>query len=184
MKFLLPLFFCWHIYAANLISVTFSKTGVPVGKFKLTLTWDNPPDFNTIDEYHRQADSFQFYVYPYYSNAPVGQVTWSDIQWSAIIRGCEIHSTNAVVVRSKSPYIHPPFLRLQNDPNTNAWFYVASGGWGTNRGIYGYTITNKIVTVVLDSSTLGITGPFSIIRGYYNYGIGRGEVSQLINLSP
>jgi hypothetical protein len=107
-----------------------------------TINFNRVPDFFTVDEFDRQADSFQYFV-----NAEVG----SDYSYEAlesIIRGEEIHVGGDVRIRDV-------FSVGSVEPN--------SGGWGKIRGSVPYTLNGTI---------LKFSAPLQLIRdsdGLFSY---------------
>ena len=95
------------------------------GQVTFTLTFNRPPDFQTVDSLDRQADAFQYYIvgdpslpYPYF--------------YDTIIRGEELHLTSPVLrVRNATP----------SDPTD-----PAAGGWGTVRGVVPYQLNGDVLT--------------------------------------
>jgi hypothetical protein len=107
-----------------------------------TLTFNRVPDFQTVDEFARQADSFQYYVlgdlslpYPAY--------------YDSIIRGDEIHVVPGVLrIRDAVP----------SDPDP------AAGGWGPIRGEVPYRLEGNVFTFSVALSTISdhsVDGRFS-----------------------
>src|SRR4051812_48583864 len=73
-----------------------------------TVTFNQPPDFATVDAFGRQADSFQYFI--------VGDAQQPfPATYDAIIRGEELH-------------LAPETLRIRNP--TPALDDQAAGGWG------------------------------------------------------
>lgn len=62
------------------------------GEVRFTLTFSHIPDFSTLDQYGRQADSFQFYLH-----APESEPELFD----GLIRGEEIHVNGDLRVRDR-----------------------------------------------------------------------------------
>lgn len=95
------------------------------GRVSFTLTFNRPPDFQTVDTLGRQADSFQYFIVgdpgaPYPNN------------YDAIIRGGELHATS-------------PMLRVRNSrPSDPA--DPASGGWGMVRGEVPYRLEGNVLS--------------------------------------
>jgi hypothetical protein len=107
-----------------------------------TLSFSRTPDFQTVDEFDRQADSFQYYIlgdpslpYPAY--------------YDSIIRGDEIHVVPDVL-RVRDPV--PP------DPDP------AAHGWGPIRGEVPYRLQGNVLTFSVALSTISehsVDGRFS-----------------------
>jgi hypothetical protein len=116
------------------------------GQVTFTLTFNSPPDFQTVDSLGRQADSFQYYIigdpslpYPYY--------------YDTIIRGEELHLSSPVLrVRNATP----------TDPTDPP---SVSGGWGTVRGVVPYQLTGNVLTF---STPLGLISDHSA-DGHFTY---------------
>ncbi|MCG8348693.1 MAG: hypothetical protein MI924_13060 [Chloroflexales bacterium] len=108
-------------------------------KVRFMILFNQPPDFFTVDEYGRQAHSFQYFI--------IGDpdLPYPE-KYDSIIRGGEIHITgNMIRIRNATPY--------SNDPG--------SGGWGTLRGVVPYYLHGNLLTfsvpldVLSDSSLDG-----------------------------
>jgi hypothetical protein len=116
------------------------------GQVTFTLTFNRPPDFQTVDSIGRQADSFQYFIVgdpslPYPSN------------YDAIIRGEELHLSGDVLrVRNSGP----------TDPTVPP---SVSGGWGTVRGMVPYQLNGDVLTF---STPLGLISDHSV-DGHFSY---------------
>jgi hypothetical protein len=107
-----------------------------------TLSFSRAPDFQTVDEFDRQADSFQYYIlgdpslpYPAY--------------YDSIIRGDEIHVVPGVL-RIRDP--------VPSDPDP------AAHGWGPIRGEVPYRLQGNVLTFSVALSTISehsVDGRFS-----------------------
>jgi hypothetical protein len=112
------------------------------GQVSFTLTLNRAPDFETVDEFGRQADAFQYYIlgdlslpYPAY--------------YDSIIRGEEIHAMPGVL-RIRDP--------LPSNPDP------ATGGWGPIRGEVPYRLEGNVLTFSVALSTISdhsVDGRFS-----------------------
>lgn len=97
-----------------------------------TLEFNRPPDFATMDEFGRRADSFQYYIVgdsglPYPEN------------YDAIIRGDELDIGGGVLpIRSATP----------TDPDP------ASGGWGAVRAEVPYRLDGAVLTFSASLDTI------------------------------
>jgi Ca2+-binding RTX toxin-like protein len=119
------------------------------GQVTFTLTFNRPPDFQTVDSIERQADSFQYYIvgdpslpYPY--------------NFDAIIRGEELHDSS-------------PVLRIRNSHGGDPTFPSSiSGGWGTVRGVVPYQLGGNVLTF---STPLGMISDHSV-DGHFTYELG------------
>jgi hypothetical protein len=93
-----------------------------------SLTFTRQPDFETLDEFNRPADSFQYEINPAFSGSlPVDGV--GDIQ--TVVRGDEIHIARAIRIRTALGEPDP-------DP--------AAGGWGQLRGVVPFEQEGKALT--------------------------------------
>jgi hypothetical protein len=116
------------------------------GQVTFTLSFNRPPDFQTVDSLGRQADSFQYFILgdpslPYPFN------------YDAIIRGEELHlSSNVLRVRNARP----------TDPTVPP---SVSGGWGTVRGVVPYQLNGSVLTF---STPLGLISDHSL-DGHFSY---------------
>jgi hypothetical protein len=108
-----------------------------------TMEFNRPPDFSTVDEYGRRADSFQYYILgdsslPYPEN------------YDAIIRGDELDLRRGVLpIRSATPA----------DPDP------VSGGWGAVRAEVPYVLDGTVLTF---SASLGAISEHSP-GGHFSY---------------
>ena len=103
-----------------------------VDSIHFALTFDQIPDFQTIDSDGRPADSFQV---EFDGNSAMP----NDL--TAVVRGDEIHLANAIRVRS---------------PSGNGG--AGSGGWGPVVGTVPYSLTGNTVAFTVPGATLGWTG--------------------------
>jgi hypothetical protein len=102
------------------------------GNVDFTVRFNRKPNFRTIDEFGRQADSFQYYI--------IGDDTLPHPQnFDAIIRGPEIT-------------FNPPLLPIRNaspeDPDP------AASGWGAIRATVNYTLRGRLLTFSAPLSAL------------------------------
>jgi hypothetical protein len=113
------------------------------GQVTFTLTFNRPPDFQTVDTFGRQADEFQYYIFG-------DQTLPYPAYFDSLIRGGEIHLT-------------PGLLRVRNsvghDPDP------ASGGFGTVRGVVPYRLDGNVMTF---SASLGLISDHST-DGHFSY---------------
>jgi len=112
------------------------------GQVTFTLAFNRQPDFQTVDEFGRQADSFQYYI--------VGDPTlpYPD-KYDAIIRGAEIDLTsNLLPIRNAVP------------PDTDP----AASGWGSLRAVVPFQLDRNVLTFstsLADISDHSVDGHFS-----------------------
>jgi hypothetical protein len=112
------------------------------GQVAFTLVFNRQPDFQTEDEFGRQADSFQYYI--------VGDPTlpYPD-KYDAIIRGAEIDLTsNLLPIRNAVP----------PDPDP------AASGWGSLRAVVPFQLDRNVLTFstsLADISDHSVDGHFS-----------------------
>jgi hypothetical protein len=128
-----------------------------------TVGFNQEPDFYTVDQFGRQANSFQYYII---GNPNLGYPQ----EFDAIIRGDEIHVTgNTLPIRSAFPF--------GQDPN--------SGGWGAIRGVVPFIINGNILSFSAPISYLSDHGiPYNYIFGSYQYGSTTGEVTGVVEGVP
>jgi hypothetical protein len=114
------------------------------------LTFDQVPDFLTVDMFGRQADSFQLY------NASLGTDSLREffLDPSSVIRGEEIHIANDIRARSAGP--------PSSDPN--------AGGWGNISGVSPFVLNGSTLNFSLDESVLGFNGDFVFLTESVNFG--------------
>lgn len=101
------------------------------------LTFSHKPDFETLDEFSRPEDSFQYEINPAFSGSlEIDGV--GDIQ--TVVRGDEIHIARAIRIRTA-------LGEVDSDP--------AAGGWGQVRGV---------VPFKLEGRTLSFTASFDQLK--------------------
>lgn len=111
------------------------------------IDFNQVPDFFTVDEFNRQANSFQYFIgtddtVPVFTNFPNNLNT--------IIRGGEINVSSDIPIRDALPL-------NSAEPN--------SGGWGQIRGSVPYT---------LDGTIIEFSAPLQLINdsdGSFNYNL-------------
>jgi hypothetical protein len=121
------------------------------GEVDFTLTFNRHPDFRTVDEYGRPADTFQYFI--------VGDEAASYPEnFDAIIRGVEVQAKPRLLpIRDSSPA----------DPDPR------SGGWGAIRatvplGLHGRVLTfSAPLGALSDHST---DGRFTYVLETYAFG--------------
>ncbi len=121
------------------------------GNVDFTLQFDRRPNFRTVDEYGRQADSFQYFI--------VGDETLAYPQnFDAIIRGDEVQLKSRLLpIRNSAP----------TDPNP------AAGGWGTIRATIPFQLHGRVLTfsaALNELSDHSTDGRFTYILETYNFG--------------
>lgn len=122
---------------------------VDTQKVLFTIDFNQVPDFFNVDQFGRQADSFQYYIRPD-GKLPVFEGSPYFSKLSTIIRGAEINIAGDIRVRDVSP----------NDTGE-----ANSGGWGPIRGSVPYT---------LNSTTLTFSTPLQLIGsedGLFSYNL-------------
>jgi hypothetical protein len=130
-----------------------------------TIDFNQAPDFMTVDQYGRQADSFQYYIVgdpsrPYPEN------------YDSIVRGEELHLTGSELrIRNAAPPVSDP----------------AAGGWGSVRGEVPINIDGDVLTfsaplgVLSDHST---NGEFTYTLETYQYGALTDDVTAQTSVTP
>jgi hypothetical protein len=119
-----------------------------------TLEFNQVPDFFSLDEAGRQADSFQYFIdadggLPVFRGSPY----FSELE--TIIRGEEIHVAGDIRVRNVLP--------SSDEPN--------SGGWGTLRGSVPYNLNGTVLTFSTPLELIGDSdGLFSYRLEAYEFG--------------
>ena len=121
------------------------------GNVDFSLTFNQVPDFFTVDQFGRQANSFQFYI----ATSPFTGL-FPPRPYASLIRGEEIHVAGDLRVRNDSP----------PDPDPNA------SGWGSIRGIVPFTLNGQTLTFSVPSSVLNVSGPFAYTLQLTSYGGG------------
>lgn len=108
-----------------------------------TMEFNRPPDFSTVDEYGRRADSFQYYILGD-SSLPYPE------HYDAIIRGDELDRGRGVLpIRAAAP----------TDPTPG------SGGWGPVRAEIPFTLDGAVLTF---SASLATVSAHSA-HGHFSY---------------
>lgn len=123
------------------------------GNVFFTLTFNQAPQFYTIDEFGRPEHSFQFYLATD-TNLPV---TYPDRPYACLIRGTEMPVAHDIRVRNDGPWD-------MTDPN--------SDGWGTLRGSVPYRLEGETLTFSISDGVLNIEGPFAYSLLLTEYGAG------------
>jgi hypothetical protein len=100
--------------------------------------FDVAPDFWSVDEFDRIADSFQYEVAPDWK-APLGLPPES---FSSVIRGDEIHVTNGLRIRDAAFNFVP-----DDDPD--------AGGWGGVIATVPFTLTGRELRFEAPLAALG-----------------------------
>ena len=85
------------------------------GNVDFSLTFNQVPDFFTVDQFGRQANSFQFYI----ATSPFPGL-YPPRPYASLIRGEEIHVAGDLRVRNDNP----------PDPDPNA------SGWGSIQALF------------------------------------------------
>jgi hypothetical protein len=116
------------------------------------ITFNQKPDFFTIDEFGRPRNEFQYYV----DSAPLAV---DDFDFSSdrlrIIRGGEIHVDDTIPVRQANG----------NSPDPT------SGGWGPTVGAAPYALDGETLSFTIPWKWLGETdGKFTYIVESYEFG--------------
>jgi hypothetical protein len=115
-----------------------------------SVVFNEPPDFHTVDQAGRQADSFQYYV---------DYDTQYD-EFRVLIRGEEIHWDDVIPIRDRDGY--------GGDH---------SGGWGPIRGVVPYTLDGSTLRFVVPLPLVGDSEPpFSYRLTTVEYGSGEDSV--------
>ena len=119
------------------------------------ISFDQTPDFLTIDPYGRPADLFQIYVFTEVQPPPVGLVFWSSIPWRWILRSNEIHLASDIFLRN-------PCLLFEEEP--------AAQGWGSLRGQVPYSLNDTLLSFEAPLDLLGAGGTFGDVLENVEYG--------------
>jgi len=115
-----------------------------------TLVFNRVPDFYTLDEHGRTADSFQYYID--FDSSPV----WQGANFvETIIRGGEIHAYDQIPFRDQSG--------TSSDPT--------SGGWGEIRALVPYQLEGAALTFTASLEEIGdLDGQFGYALHLCEYG--------------
>lgn len=121
-------------------------------RIDFTISFNRSPNLLTADEFGRQADAFQYWVF--YDNKPFQAPAYPEL--SAVIRGGEIYVHGNLPIRNS----HPPAV---GDPYC--------GGWGGVRAEMPFTIVGTTLSFSVDLATLGDDdGAFAYRLDTYEYG--------------
>ncbi|MBC1219534.1 hypothetical protein GNF10_14785 [Nostoc sp. UCD121] len=128
-----------------------------------TINFNKVPDFVTVDEFGRQADSFQYFIDPS-GELPIFRPPSAYSNLSSIIRGEEIHIAGDVRIRDVFPV--GPF-----EPN--------SGGWGKIRGSVPYSLDSTVLKFSAPLQFIGDSdGLFSYRLELYEFGSWNGITNE------
>ena len=116
-----------------------------------TLTFNQSPDFFTVDQFGTQANSFQFYIATT-TNIPT---PYPLRPYASLIRGEEIPVAGVLPVRNDSP-------EDTSDPNAH--------GWGSIRGSVSYSLIGQTMTFSIPANVLNVQGPFAYTLDLLSYG--------------
>ncbi len=120
-----------------------------------TINFNKAPDFFTVDEFDRQADSFQYFIDPS-GELPIFRPPSAYSNLSSIIRGEEIHVSGDVRIRDV-------FSVDPSEPN--------SGGWGKIRGSAPYSLDGTVLKFSAPLQFIGDSdGLFSYRLELYEFG--------------
>lgn len=128
-----------------------------------TTDFNRVPDFLTVDEFDRQADSFQYFIdkdeeLPIFGTSPA----YSNLE--SIIRGEEIHIAGDVRIRDV-------FSVGPSEPN--------SGGWGKIRGSVPYSLDGTVLKFSAPLQFIGDSdGLFSYRLELYEFGAWNGITNE------
>ncbi|MEH2164786.1 MAG: hypothetical protein V7K38_27960 [Nostoc sp.] len=120
-----------------------------------TINFNRVPDFFTLDQFGRQADSFQYFIeadgeFPIFRGSPF------DSNLESIIRGEEIHVAGDVRIRDV-------FSVGPSEPN--------SAGWGKIRGSVPYSLDGTVLKFSAPLQFIGDSdGLFSYRLELYEFG--------------
>jgi probable HAF family extracellular repeat protein len=113
-----------------------------------SLTFNQVPDFFTVDQVGRQANGFEFYISTSTNITTTGP-------FASIIRGDEIHVAGDLRIRNDNP---------PDTADTN------SGGFGSIRGSVPYVLNGQTLTFSVPASVLNVSGPFGYELDLLSYG--------------
>lgn len=119
----------WPAQAALMVNSQSAVTNLDTQEVLFTIDFNEVPDFSTVDEFGRQADSFQYFV-DADGELPVpfgGDPPYSELE--TIIRGGEIYVASDIPVRD---------VLGEGGPN--------SGGWGPIRGSVPFALNDTVLT--------------------------------------
>lgn len=150
----LVLFFSAFSAAAHADFTFVSQSAVysaSTGDVTFTVQFTQAPDFTTTDEFGRQADSFQYYVFGDPDAVYPGN-------YDSLVRGEELHfSGQSLRIRNSVP----------PDPDPEA------DGWGSIRGVVPYTLDGDVLTFSAPLSLLSDhsrDGHFTYLLDTYTFG--------------
>ena len=126
------------------------------GNIRFSLTFNQPPDFTTVDSFDRQQNGFQFFI----ATSPVVPSDSPSRPYASLIRGNEIWVANDIRIRNDGP------------PDTDP----ISGGWGSVRGSVPYRLHGDTLTFFVPASVLNVSGRFGYSLLLTTYGAGNPTV--------
>jgi hypothetical protein len=142
--------------AALLVLSQSAEVNLASNSVLFQIEFNRAPDFFTTDEYHRQADSFQYFIdadggFPIFKGT---DIYYSNLE--SLIREEVIHLGGDVRIRNAWP----------PDPDLSS-----SGGWGSIRGSVPYTLSGNVFSLLVPLQLIGDTdGKFSYRLEWYEYG--------------
>lgn len=121
------------------------------GNVEFTIQFDQRPDFRSVDEFGRPADSFQYFI--------VGDETLGfPDRLDTIVRGVELEPKSRLLpIRAAAPPDPAP----------------AAGGWGATRAVVPYELHGRTLTfsaALDDLSDHSTDGSFTYILETYHFG--------------
>ncbi|AUB34365.1 PEP-CTERM protein-sorting domain [Nostoc flagelliforme CCNUN1] len=128
-----------------------------------TIDFNRVPDFFTLDQVGRQADSFQYFIDPS-GELPIFRPPSAYSNLSSIIRGEEINVAGDIRIRDV-------FSVGPLEPN--------SGGWGKIRGSVPYSLDGTVLKFSAPLQFIGDSdGLFSYRLELYEFGGGGGNANE------
>ncbi|MDO9310775.1 MAG: hypothetical protein Q7T85_03660 [Nitrosomonas sp.] len=154
----LRLFFFLYLLLSSSITWAFGivrdhvYVNIAAGTSTFTLEFDQIPDFFTLDTFHRQANSFQYFIY---GDEFLGYPDY----YSSIIRAEELHTTiDTLRIREASP--------SSGDEGSGGWgAVIAEVPWSLNESTISFTVNTSLLTSFLNED-----GVFKYNVEAYEYG--------------
>jgi hypothetical protein len=139
-----------HTWPAMAASITFVDTRLDGSQVNFAIHFDTAPNLFTVDEFVRQQDALQVYIFnePYPWLTP----TFREPDLISIARGGEIYLGNGIPIRGPGP----------SDNN---------GGWGETRGTVPVTLNGSVLTYTTSLETLNVRQGFGYAWESFHFGV-------------
>jgi hypothetical protein len=158
MRLLVLLFMLALPASAGAVSITSIQTATNVDAISFTVAFSGAPDFFTIDQFNRQFDSFQIYLFDLRQDPRDGLI---ERNVKSVVRGSEIHLGNGLPIRNVGSS-EVNFGEGHSDYPHN--------GWGSIRETVQFRLTDRAMTYTASLSTLNVGNAFGYAFESYRSG--------------